>query len=205
MNTTVVARKINERRHRPNPVITTGEIISTIGSEGMQEAVQRMWLVPDMDTGFLMVNQNAGKLAEIAEACNCPECHQPDCACACLKFNLNNAQPACLPKAMREGWGAPGVGGGSNGSGMQGQTPLMPHAPPPPTSPTTTPPRKPQIGDQVAAKEIQNGKERLYPGKVANIAQDGRARLDFGNGERPPMDTEYGPEQLSFVQPTGNA
>ena len=66
MNTTIIARKINERRHRPNPVITTGEVLSIVGSAGMQEAIQRNWLVPDLDTGYLMVNFNAGKLVELA-------------------------------------------------------------------------------------------------------------------------------------------
>ena len=206
MNTTVVARKINERRQRPNPVITTGEILSTIGSEGMQEALQRNWLVPDLDTGFMMVNTNAAKLAEVAEACKCPECHKPDCACESLnKAPAPDCRSTAMPPIMREAWGGPGLGGSGGASGARGQTPLMPHAAPAPISPTTPPARKPQIGDQVAAKEMQNGKERLYQGKVANIGQDGRARLDFGNGERPPMDTEYGPEQLSFINPAANA
>ena len=108
---------------------------------------------------------------------------------------------------MREAWGAPGVGGGSNGpgpgSGLRGQTPMMPQtqAPQQPTSPTTPPAKKPQIGNQVAAVEQQNGKEKLYQGTVASVGQDGRYRLDFGNGERPPMDQEYGPEQLRFLDP----
>ena len=195
MNSTNIARKINERRQRPNPIMTTGEILTTIGSEGMQEALQRRWLVPDTDTGYLMVNMNAGKLAEIAEACRCPACHELECKCVCEPPEEEKNK---MPSAMREAWNAMGVGSTSN-NGPQGQMPMMPHAQP--VAPTTPPAKKPQIGANVAAVEMQDGKEKLYPGTVSGVGQDGRYRLDFGAGERPPMDREYGPEQLRFVEP----
>ena len=203
MNTVIVARKINERRLRPNPVITTGEILSTIGSEGMQEALQRHWLVPDIESGFMMVNMNAGKLAEVVEACRCPECHNLDCACECLKTTDSNQRSTAMPRAMREAWSGPGVGSGSNG-GPQGQMPLMPHSPPQPVAPTTPPPKPIRIGDQMAVKGPDN---TLYPGTVSG-EDNGMYNLDFGAGKQPPPTPGrrgFGPDQLQRVQPAANA
>jgi len=200
MNVTTVARKISERSHRPSPVMTTGEILASIGSAGMREAIERNWLVPDFDTGFMMVNFNGGKLAEVAEACKCPECKKTDCNCESLWSGATSARQSTMPRTMREAWGAPGVGSGSN-SDHPAAPPMMPHAPPAPINPATPPDKKPQIGSQVAAAEMQDGKEKLYPGTVSGIGSDGRYRLDFGTGQRPPMDREYGPDQLRFVEP----
>lgn len=284
MNAIIIARKLNERRQRPNPVLTTGELLASIGSAGMEEALRRNWLVPDYDTGYLMVNMHGGKLAEVAEACKCPECRKSDCTCESVasdeenepgedkkpgatkgatsgnsdvrsptstktstdaytagnitvtggggdgdtevhihqapdntknavkgrtitpeqkKAEMGESSRRTMPRAMREAWGAPGVGSGSN-SDMRGQMPMMPHAPPAapaaPISPTTPPSKKPQIGSQMAAVELQNGQEKLYPGIVSTVGQDGRYRLNFSGGERPPMDHDYGPEQLRFVE-----
>jgi hypothetical protein len=204
MNTTVVARKINERRHRPNPVMTTGEILSTIGSEGMREAIERNWLVPDLETGFMMVNFNAGKLAEVEEACKCSKCGKTDCDCETDSAEKPRSKE--MPKAMREAWGAPSVGSSTNRPPappfMPTSSPFAPQPPPAPPTPTAQPNKKPQVGSQVAAVEQEGGKEKLYQGTVSGIGQDGRYHLDFGNGERPPMDRQYGPDQLRFVEPT---
>lgn len=213
MKTIVVARKLNERRQRPNPTITTGEMIGSIGSVGMQEAIQRNWLVPDFDTGYLMVNTNAGKLAEVVEACKCKDCGKEDCDCKCKDCGKSHGDCECnesvktrqMPKSMREAWEAPGVGNGigsASNSTIQGQKPIIPNPPPAPATPTAPATQKPQVGSQVAAVETQNGKEKLYQGTVSGIGPDGMYRLDFGNGERPPMDREYGADQLRLVQPT---
>lgn len=197
MNTIVVARKLNERRLRPNPVMTTGEIISTIGAEGMQEAINRNWLVPDLDTGFMMVNMNAGKLAEVEEACRCPECKKPECNCESLKAERSQASLRVMPLGIRENWAGFGVGGGSNGGigggGVGGAAPMMPR--PQPASPTTPPDkRNPQIGDDVMLAD----EGQTYTGKVSTVGQDGRYRLSFGNN-KPRMDREYGPEEIRLV------
>ena len=60
-----------------NPVVMQGEMLLALESEGLQEALQRRWLVPQMETGFLMVSQDQSKvleMREVAERCgHCPE------------------------------------------------------------------------------------------------------------------------------------
>jgi hypothetical protein len=197
MNTTVVARKLNERRLRPNPVITTGEILSSIGSAGMQEAMERHWLVPDYDTGFMMVNMNAGKIAEVEEACKCPECKKPDCACESLgKDTLTPAVAREMPHSMRESWGGFGIGARQSSPAPAAPTapPIMPR--PAPASPTAAPAgaKAPQIGDDVLVAE----QGKTFSGKVSTVGQDGRYRLSFGT-DKPSMDREYGPNELRMV------
>jgi len=60
-----------------NPVVMQGEMLAALESEGLQEALQRRWLVPDPSTGFLLVSQDQSKvleMREVAEKCGkCPE------------------------------------------------------------------------------------------------------------------------------------
>lgn len=192
MNITRIARTINERRHRPNPVITTGELISSIGSDGMQEALNRNWLIPDNDTGFLMVNYNAGKLAEIAEACKCKSCGKcdGDCDCGCQDDKpKSKTMPKGLRESIYEAWGGPGVGTAQQSGG----TPMVPR--PQSNSPTTPQDKNPpRVGDEVMVAD--DGK--TYSGKVSTVGQDGRYRISFG-ANKPKMDRDYGPNQMQKV------
>jgi hypothetical protein len=72
-----IAQVLLNRRNTMNPVVMQGEMLLALESEGLQEALQRRWLVPQMDTGFLMVSQDQSKvleMREMAEHCgHCPE------------------------------------------------------------------------------------------------------------------------------------
>jgi len=72
-----IAQALLQRRNAMNPIVIQGEMLATLESEGLQEALQRRWLVPDPSTGFLLVNQDAAKVQEmrqVAEHCgHCPE------------------------------------------------------------------------------------------------------------------------------------
>lgn len=60
-----IAQYINERRLRAMPVVMPGEVVNEIGSEGMQECLDRRWLVPDHDSGFLQVTTESARLKEV--------------------------------------------------------------------------------------------------------------------------------------------
>lgn len=72
-----IAQVLLNRRNTMNPVVMQGEMLAALESEGLQEALQRRWLVPDPSTGFLLVSQDQTKvieMREIAEKCGeCPE------------------------------------------------------------------------------------------------------------------------------------
>lgn len=191
MNITV-ARKLHERRFRPNPVVTTGELINMIGSEGMQEALLNRWLVADMDSGFLMLNQNGGKMQELESACRC-HCGKTDCACPAV---VEAAPTTAMP--MREAFAGPGLPrpGGNAGSPTGSAQSMLPRpqAPLAPTSQTSQHDANPQIGDEVMMAE--NGQD--FQGKVASIDQDGKMRLSFGSN-KPSMDRAYANNELRKV------
>ena len=190
MNSLTLARALNERRHRPSPTITTGELLVSVGEAGMQEALQRNWLVPDLDSGFLMLNTNAGKLAEITECATCRKCTSLTCACT-----VDEAAPVgtAMAPSMRESWAGVGVGTGRGTVSTPTDSssgPSMPRTPQTtPTAPKTD--ENPQIGDDVMVTE--DGK--TFTGKVSTLGQDGRYRLSFGSS-KPRMDREYNSNEI---------
>ena len=72
MNTQEIAQTILDRRNRMNPVIMSGEMIAALGAEGMQEALQRRWLLPDTDTGYLQVSNDLASVEELRTAAETP-------------------------------------------------------------------------------------------------------------------------------------
>jgi hypothetical protein len=78
-----IAATLLERRHRMTHVVLPGDLISQLGSEGMQEALRRTWLVPDMMSGSLTVNCNLGIVAQMEDAAKelCEDCKKEPCEC----------------------------------------------------------------------------------------------------------------------------
>lgn len=72
-----IAQVLLNRRNAMNPVVMQGEMINALTAEGLQEALQRRWLVPDQSNGYLLVSQDMSKvleMRELAEECGkCPE------------------------------------------------------------------------------------------------------------------------------------
>ena len=183
------ARKLQERRYRASPVVTTGELINLIGNDGLQEALNRRWIVPDQDTGFLTLNFNGGKLVELESACRC-QCGKTDCACP--EVNEGAASTVMPMREAFAGFGLP----------MPSSTPTnppaavsVPRTPATPTAPAAPGQASPQIGDDAVVTE--DGK--TFTGKVASVSQDGRYRMSFG-GTKPNMDRDYGPNELRTLQ-----
>ncbi len=186
----LVARKLHERRYRANPVMTTGELLNLIGSDGMQEAMNARWIVPDPDTGFLTLNLHGGKLVELESACRC----------ACGKTK-ENGQVYTMP--MREafaGFGVPRPGITSGAGGSTQPAPTMSAPDPTPTQQVPTPPRQYKSGDPVAV--VQDNV--TYQGEISGFEPDGRVRLRW-RGQRPPNDRSYGPGEFLVTDEKPNA
>src|SRR5574337_284586 len=187
-----VARKLHERRYRGNPVLTTGELLNMVGSDGMQEAINNRWIVPDETTGFMMINQNGGKLLELESACRCA-CGKTDCSCA-----PEAAAPASYTMPMREAFSGFGLPTPSPTGGQTPQTmaPMMPRPNPTPTSHGPIQGATPKSGDTV--KVTDEGKE--FEGQVSGFEPDGRIRLRW-KGQRPVHDRPYGAGEYMVVNP----
>lgn len=182
-----LARLLIERSRRPSPVITTGELLASVGPAGIQAALESTWLVPDLDSGALMINLNGGKLDEIREACVCASCSSSTCSCA---ESSPQGSDQAMPLSMREAWAGIGIGSGSS---TPTSSPAVPR--PQPTSPTSPGPKAaPQIGDDVLVAD----EGESYTGKVASVGHDGRYRLSFAS-KKPRMDREYSPNEIRPV------
>lgn len=193
----IVARKLHERRFRPNPVMTTGELLNMIGSEGMQEALERRWLVPDQDTGFLMLNFNGGKLVELESACLCA-CGKTDCSC---EQAIESKASSTMP--MREAFAGFGVSRPSAPTGGSTQpAPMMRVPDPTPTQQTPTAPKQYRVGDPAMVEQDSV----TYQGEISGFEPDGRVRLRW-RGQRPPNDRSYGPGEFMVTKesPAANA
>lgn len=171
--------------------MTTGELLNLIGNDGIQEALQNRWIVPDMDTGLLTLNLGGGKLQELAQACVCA-CGKTDCSCEAIS---DSKQTSTMP--MREAFAGYGLPHPNAGGGTP-PPPMLPRpqaaASPTPTTPAGPQAKPPQIGDQVMVAD----ENKTFTGTVGVVGQDGRYRIKFGN-DKPPMDREYNANELRLV------
>lgn len=80
MKTADIAKVVLERRSRMSPIVFQGEMLEKLGSEGLSEALQRRWLVPNEDSGYLQVtNEEALVLDMQAQARLQEDCDEPGC------------------------------------------------------------------------------------------------------------------------------
>lgn len=190
----ITARKLHERRFRPSPFLTTGELLNLIGNEGLQEALLNRWIVPELESGNLMLNVSGGKLAELEEACRC-HCGKLDCSCE----DASGAAPTSV-MPMRETFAAYGVSRPANTP--TGGSPMLP-AQNRTATPTSTPPpeqRKYKVGDPVVVDQDKT----TYQGEISGFENDGRVRLRW-RGQRPPEDRAYGPGEFLVTDAPANA
>jgi hypothetical protein len=83
MNTQQIARHLLNRRNAMNPAIFPGEMISSLGGEAMQEALQKRWLVPNFESGLLQISVEDSKIEEMRGVSDkCPTCGKVECGCA---------------------------------------------------------------------------------------------------------------------------
>jgi hypothetical protein len=76
-----VAKVLLSRRNAMNPIVMQGEMLNALQHDGLQEALQRRWLVPDVSSGYLMVSQDMTKVQEmraIAEEAEAKEKDEKD-------------------------------------------------------------------------------------------------------------------------------
>ena len=182
MSTQKIAQFMLDRRSRSIPVVMTGEVIEALGSDGMNEALSRRWLVANPDTGYLQITTDMSRVSEIAEAAGRED--------TVVKVEESGASALAVAHATRRideiaapatGKPAPTMGGGSP-------------TPPPvstPTPTTRTADTSPNVGDDVAV--AQEG--RTYTGKVASRSPEGRYTISFGP-ERPATQREYAANEL---------
>ena len=164
MKTIEIAQSLLNRRNAMNPVVMQGEMINTLGHDGLQEALQRRWLVPDMSSGYLLVSQDMSKVLEMREAAeeskDCAKCKKSTKDCVCPKdddkedtsekwtkpwerpqeshnFVTRHAERN-ISELLSPGTGHDSGGGLTSGSSPTSAAPRQPVTPPP-AAPTSAP------------------------------------------------------------------
>lgn len=194
-----------------NPVVMQGEMLAALESEGLQEALQRRWLVPDPDTGFLLVSQDQNKVNEMREVVEQNNPAKKDVIEVKEEWTKSWERPnASHQFAMNHSDRnisellSPGTGHDS-GSSLRVPPPATPTGRPamPPTAPpaaaagaSTRPPSAPNanlspatgragIGDNVMVMPggANPAESQTYTGKVTKSA-NGMVTVAFGNTER---------------------
>lgn len=193
----IFARKLHERRFRPNPVMTTGELLALIGDDGLREALNSRFLVPDMDSGFLTLNLHGSKLAELESACRCGACGKTDCGCSPV---AETGQVSTMP--MREAFAAFGVSRPGNPTDSTQPTPMLRTPDPTPTQQVPSNPKQYRVGDPAAVQQDNV----TYKGEISSFEPDGRIRMRW-SGQRPPNERSYGPGEFLVTdeKPGANA
>lgn len=205
MNTQEIAQKLLQRRNAMNPVVMPGEMIGTLGSEAMQEALQRRWLVPNQDTGLLQVSSEMAKViemrecAEKCEKCGCKECECKPAEAKMESHDFSVAHASRHPNFLHELL--------SPATGHDPQAGSAPAAIPPPAAPaapTQVPAssgmHKPGVGDSVVVAE--DGK--VYTGTVGSM-QGGRYKVTFGGTDKPKTNRDYADNEVKLVKPLNAA
>lgn len=194
MNTHELAKKILERRNRMNPVIMSGEMIAEIGSDGMLEAQQRRWLVPNIDTGHLQVSTDLRVVEEMRALAEKEgdEKHEEGCKCDKCKKDMHESHDLTLRHAHRniDELMAPMTG-------HDNSAPFKPVAPAAPTA--STMPNGgaggPGVGDEVIVAE--NGKD--FTGTIGAVGQDGKYTMTFG-ANKPAQNRAYGSNEFKVTK-----
>lgn len=200
-----IATIILERRQRMNPTVMQGEMTTVLGEDGLQEALNRRWLVPNYDSGYLQV-ANHGSVVEDMEAIAAMPDPTPE------PDNLGESRNICQQHAIRgradimeasvlSEIAAPATGRPSPGF-VQAAASSTPTAPAAPAAPAAGPaaaggaaPAGSAVGEDVSV--VQDG--RTYQGKIASV-NNGRYRLSFGGPERP-ADRDYAQNEIARVAP----
>jgi hypothetical protein len=175
-------------------LLVPNSVTARLGPDAVQDALQRGWLQPDMDSGFLCLAPEAGKLAEMEQAASGPET-TPSHKTEALDFR----GPA-LRHALREASYGVGMGASTSGSMGSGQ-PERP-APMPPRTNTTFGDRQHHPGDFVVGEDVMIADQgKTYQAKIRTRRPDGTYELSFGPNIPLRSDRTFRREEMRAMDP----
>jgi hypothetical protein len=197
-----LASKILQYR-TSSSLIVPGTLFVQIGSDAMKEALDRRWVEPDMDTGYLRLASSQSKIEEMqalaegkcdnckCDPCECCEkCGKHPCACPKSEdLSTRNLMTAHTNRHVLEYTSPPGY---ASGQGERGAA-VTPINPQPLSAPRAV---DPVIGEDVIIAD--EGKS--YQAKIASKNQDGTFKLSFGPN-RPAKDRFYRKEEFQRADP----
>jgi len=199
-----IAKAILERRNRMTHIILPGEITAEIGPDGVSEALQRRWLVPDTDDGYLCASNDLAVLEEMRKVADAkPEQYQSQpipVAESHDLLKLHSRRSHALNEVAAPGTGqpSPGLTATAQPASQPAAPPVAPAAPPAPKPPGQA--DMPIVGSQVtvARQGIRAN------GVIEKLMPDGRYQIGFAANaaQRPQGDNVYSKEEISLLPST---
>ena len=176
-------------------IILPGEIKSAIGAEGMSEALQRRWLVPDTDTGYLNVTRDMQVVAEMQKIAEM----KPE-TCTLNPVPISESHDMALGHTRRRSIveiAAPGTGAPAPGLTSVSQ-------PTPPTQPTQPGQPATAAGDHQIGTAVTTARDgRTYSGVIEKLLPNGRFQVGFPAGQpKPNGDSSFGKDEMTIVPST---
>ena len=174
-------------------VIIPGEIQAVIGPDGFAEAIERRWLVPDTDSGYLCATNDLdvlGKMRKLAEMKS--EEYTPEAIPVAESHDLailhTHRQHQIVEIA------APMTGGQSPGLSTVAQ-------PQEPQQPQQQPPQGGGGGYAVGTPVTVARQGVKATGVIEKLMLDGRYTVGYPTGvaQRPPGDNVFSKEEMSVV------
>lgn len=198
MTTTELAKLVLDSVNRLNPIIQPAKLQAKIGSEAMQEAVRRRWVMPDTETGYLHLTRKADVIAEMVKL-------------AAQHTRESKEKLTEVPVASEEfPWQRQGIDWYESmgqhlsrpvqeiltpGVGPSNEQPMPTASAPAKPNSTAAGAGKVAVGSNVTVAE--NG--RVFNGVVQSCESDGTYSLSF-SGAQPPQQKRYRPEDLNITQ-----
>lgn len=209
MNQKLLATKILQFRNSVS-LMMPGQLNSEVGPTGLQDALQLGWVIPDTDTGYLRLTDNAGVLHEMRSLSEtkCKNCDKDDCPGCDAKEKEAACESAAHDPVMKHvnrrlhetyGLGTTATSGGAPGSGQPVRAASSPAVPAPaPANPATA---DYTVGDDVLIAE----EGKTYQAKVGSRNPDGTYVLSFGPNKPANSSQAFKRERLQRVEGTPGA
>jgi hypothetical protein len=187
----LAAKILNYRR--ASGLVMPGALTTDIGSEAVGEALNRGWITPDSETGYLMITTEQTRIHEMQElAANVPE-EKPAEEAESQAESIDPRDFALQHASRRLNEATAAYGSGQPAAPAQAPTPA--------TVPQTSAPApaadnaKLIVGEDVTVAE----EGKAYQAKVKAVRDDGTYELSFG-AEKPAVQRAYRPEELQRSQ-----
>lgn len=205
MSPKALASKILNFRNSVS-LMMPSQLAAEIGPIGLQDAMQRGWLHPDMDQGYLRLTENIGLLQEMqalaeTKCKNCEKDECPGCDAAPVPAQESAAHAPAMLHATRRmhetyGLGTASSGGGAPGSGQPAR-PATPAPNPAPAQLASNPAQQDYaVGDDVVIAE----EGKTYQAKVGQRNPDGTYVLSFGPNRPANSTSAFKRERMQRVE-----
>ncbi len=178
-------------------LLIPGALTAALGGEAVQDALNRGWIRPDTETGFLCLTDQQSQINELRDlAASVEPESRPAVAAESSSRSFVMHHSARLHETLGLGGDVSGTGGAPGSGQPQGQ----PATPPPQQTPTSSSP--PSAATNFVGQDVVIANEgKSYQAKIKALNKDGTCELSFGPNRPPDYTRMFHREEMQAVQP----